>query len=112
MDVVDELSPYFWAKLAAHTETGKRAGSAQCLKMTYDALMAEECAMGTKYGLLMDTLFHKLLACFQVPESVATPESFAWKFRKYSIVTLALKPYTLQLLTILRKNNIAVVTSN
>jgi|GEM_PF-1808546 len=106
--VVDELSPDFWAKLAEHTEAGKRAGSAQRLKMTYDALMAEECRIGTKHGFLMDTLFHKLLACFQVPESVETPESFAWKFRKYSIVSLDVKPYTVQLLTMLRKNNIAV----
>ena len=106
--VVDELSPDFWAKLAAHTEAGKRAESAQRLRIIYDALMAEECAMGTKHGFLMDTLFHKLLTCFQVPESVETPESFARKFRKYSIVSLVLKPYTVSLLTILRKNNIAV----
>ena len=64
--------------------------------MTYDALMAEECAIGIKHGFVMDTLFHKLLACFQVPESIETPESFAWKFRKYSIVSLALKPYAVQ----------------
>ncbi len=105
---VDELSPDFWTKLAEHTETGKRAGNAQHLKKIYDALMAEERAMGTKHGFFMDILFQRLLACFQVPESVETPESFAWKFRKYSIVSLDVKPYTLPLLTILRKNNLAV----
>jgi putative hydrolase of the HAD superfamily len=110
---VDELSPEFWVKLAAHTEVGKRAGGGEELRMVYNLLMTEECNAGTEHGFFMASIFQKLLARFQVAESDETPDSLAWNFRKYSIVSLELKPYTVELLSLLRQRNIAVgVLSN
>lgn len=105
---VDELSPEFWVKLAAHTEVGKRAGGGEELRMVYNSLMTEECNAGTEHGFFMESLFHKLLAWFQVAENDETPASLAWNFRKFSIVSLELKPYTVELLSLLRQSNIAV----
>jgi putative hydrolase of the HAD superfamily len=98
----DEASPDFWNNLALEIRHWGAATDGAKLQRLYERICAtEERAHGS--GQILDVVFHRLLN--EVLETDPTADQlsvFIGAFRRTSRTLLQLRPYTLQLLALLR----------
>jgi putative hydrolase of the HAD superfamily len=105
--VIDEESAVFWDRFACDLAEMNCKMTGSGLKMAYRDLIRAE-LKHKEEGFLLDGVFTKLLSRCGLPVSTELVNAVGEAFRKRSLVQLTRKPYTEQIIGLLKKNGYAI----